>query len=219
MPTGLTRCRLRTVTVMVLAAIAQGCAATQPVRVLAEGERRWISSIGGPVLPEHTPTKFIPYTNVGMMWGVSGAPTVSANMHLLAAAFGVAGADVGVAHRLRSQDGAIPEITAQGQLYGFVGRGGARAYPNVTGTASWAAGRRTLLYGGSALTVGTLRGKTVLVTPLVGVQRDVSRRLTMQLESKWMAANIDMSSGLFEGESSVNGHGGLAVQIGVQVKR
>ena len=199
--------------------LTTACTATQPVRVLPKGQSRWISSLGGPLLPHHAPTGFIPYTNVGMMWGRSDNVTVSANVHLLAAAFGVAGVDVVATRRLRAERGAMPELTGQAQLYGFVGSGGARVYPNFTGTASWTAGPRTLLYGGSALTVRPSGSIALVATPLAGIQRDVSSRFVLQLEGKWMAANIDMHSGLFEGENSLGGNGGLALQLGVQVKR
>jgi len=214
--------RTRTYMVVWLAVVAGllGCSATQPVRVLNLGERRWIASVGGPLLPNHVPTGMLPYTDVGMMWGARDNLTLSANAHLLAAAFGVAGADVGAARRLRSQDGRAPEITGQVQLYAFAGTGGARVYPNVSSVASWRAGDRGLLYTGLNLT-GRLNagGKALVATPLIGVQRDVTKRLILQLEGKWMAANIDMSRGLFEGENSISGHGGMAVQLGLQVRR
>jgi hypothetical protein len=195
------------------------CTATQPVRVLPKGQSRWISSIGGPLLPHHTPGGVIPYTNVGRMWGRSDNVTLSANVHLLAAAFGVGGFDVGAARRLRSESGLLPEVTVQAQLYAFAGSGGARVYPNLTGTASWSAGPQTLLYAGTAATLKLNDGFEVFASPLAGIQRDFGRRLVLQLEGKWMAANADMSSGLFEGENSIGGNGGLALQFGVQVKR
>ena len=198
---------------------ATACTATQPVRVLRKGETRLIASVGGPLLPHHAPTGFVPYTNVGKMWGRTDDLTLTANVHVLAAAFGVAGVDVGAARRLYAQDGLMPEITGQAQLYGFIGAGGSRIYPNLTANASWTAGPRTLLYGGSVVTVRPSGGRAFLVSPLLGVQRDVGRRFVYQLEAKWMAANIDMHSGLFEGENSVGGNGGLALQLGVQVKR
>lgn len=199
--------------------VTGACTATQPVRVLPKGQSRWIGSFGGPLLPNHTPTGLIPYTNIGIEWGRTDDVTLSADLHLLAAAFGVAGVDVGAARRLRAQDGVVPEITGQAQLYGFVGSGGARIYPNFTATASWTAGARALLYGGTALTVRPSGGRGLLLSPLVGVQRDVGRRFVLQLEAKWMASNIDMHSGLFEGENSIGGNGGIALQLGVQVKR
>jgi hypothetical protein len=204
---------------LVALAASVACTATQPVRVLPMGQTRWIASVGGPVLPQHVPTKIVPYTDIGMMWGKTDNLTLTANVHVLAAAFGIAGVDVGAARRLLAQQGARPEITGQAQVYLFDGDGGARVYPNVTTTASWTAGPRTLLYGGVSL-VGQFSGTPgMIVTPLAGVQRQVSQRLTLQLEGKWMAANADMHSGLFQGESSISGHGGLAAQIGLQVNR
>ncbi len=213
--------RLRTSRVLrfTIPYLALGCAATQPVRVLPKGQSRLISSIGGPLLPHHTPTGLIPYTNIGWMWGHSDNLTLSTNVHVLAAAFGVAGVDIGAARRLTHQAGAVPEVTGQLQAYLFAGSGGMRAYPNVTGTASWSLGERTLAYGGSSVTIRPSGGIGALVTPHVGIQRDLWRRMTIQLEGKWMAASADMHSGLFEGENSVGGKGGLALQLGFQAKR
>ena len=212
---------LRTVAAVGLAALSVACAATQPVRVLAKGQSRWIASVGGPLLPHHTPGGIIPYTNVGRMWGHSDDVTLSANVHLLPAAFGVGGVDIGVARRLRRAEGRVGELTGQAQLYAFAGAGGVRVYPNFTGTASWSLSdpANFLLYGGSAMTLRLDGGQAAVVTPHLGVQRDFGRRLVLQLEGKWMAANVDMHSGLFEGENSVGGNGGLAMQFGVQVKR
>lgn len=204
---------------MLALGLASGCTATQPVRVLHKGESRWLASIGGPLLPNHTPTGLIPYTNIGRMWGLSDDVTLSADVHVLAAAFGVAGVDIGVARRLHAQDGMIPEVTGQAQLYAFAGDGAARLYPNFTGTASWTAGTRTLLYGGAAVTIRPTGAAAIIVTPHVGIEYDVSKRFVLQLEGKWMGANIDMRSGLFEGENSIGGHGAMSLQLGVQVKR
>jgi hypothetical protein len=153
------------------------------------------------------------------MWGARDNLTYSADAHLLAAAFGIAGVDVGVARRFHAQRGRLPEVTGQAQVYGFAGTGGARVYPSITGTASWNAGPHALLYGGAVLTGRPSGGIAIVGTPLVGMQRDVGQRVVLQLESKWMAANIDMHRGLFEGENSIGGRGGLALQLGVQVRR
>lgn len=210
--------RLAAAPLVVLLA-GSACTATLPVRTLPAGENRWTVSLGGPLLPHHAPTGFIPYTTIGRLWGRSDGVTMSANLHVLAAAFEVAGVDVGVARRLRPQRGGVPEVTGQAQVLAFAGEGGARVYPNLTATASWTAGPRTLFYGGAGATLRLDGGRTVIATPLAGVQRDVGRRLVLQLEGKWMAANVDMHSGLFEGENSIGGNGGLALQLGVQIRR
>ena len=196
-----------------------GCTATEPIRVLSRGQSEWTASVGGPIIPHHAPTGIVPYVVVGKMWGRSDDVTMSADLHLLPAAFGVAGVDVGMARRLMAARGARPEITGQALFYAFAGPGGARLYPNLTGTASWEPAPGTLLYGGTAVTFQFTGPSAAIASPLVGIQRDFGRRWVLQLEGKWMAANVDMHSGLLEGENSISGHGGLSLQLGAQVKR
>ncbi|MFN8666866.1 MAG: hypothetical protein U0164_06635 [Gemmatimonadaceae bacterium] len=208
-----------TLGVIALGSAAAGCTATLPVRTLPAHQTRWMTSVGGPVAPDHVMTKVIPYLTVGAMHGLSDRTTVSGSLHVLSAAFGIAGADVGVARRLASQSGVRPELTGQAQLYAFAASGGARLFPNVAGTLSWSAGPRTLVYTGSSLTAQFSGEHRVLVSPSLGIQRDVRRRLTLQLESRWLAANVNTERGLLEGESGIAGHGGFALLLGAQVRR
>jgi hypothetical protein len=200
-------------------ALSAGCTATLPVRTLPAGQTRWMTSVGGPVAPDHVMTKVIPYLTVGAMHGVTDRTTVSGSLHVLSAALGIAGVDVGVARRLGTQAGVRPEITGQAQLYAFAASGGARVFPNVSGTLSWSAGARTLLYTGSSLTAQFSGDHHLLVSPTAGIQRDIRKRLTLQLESRWLAANVNTERGLLEGESGIAGHGGFALLLGAQVRR
>jgi hypothetical protein len=195
------------------------CTATQPVRVLPRGQSRVIASLGGPYLPKGTPSVFVPYSTVGMMHGVSDNTTLVYDVHTLMAVFGVAGIDVGAAHRLRAQSGFAPELTALGQAYLFAGNGGTRIYPHLNLNASWRRGGAQLLYVG-AEAVGQFEGSTaILATPLAGWQFPAGKRLALQTELKWMAANRDTRHGIFESESSIGGHGALGFQLGLQWAR
>jgi hypothetical protein len=202
-----------------LAAVVGACAATQPVRVLPKGQSRVIASVGGPWQPKKSPTVVVPYVTLGMMRGLSDRTTLVYDAHLLMAALGVAGADVGLAHRLLAQDGVRPEVSALGQAYLFAGSGGARVFPHASVNASWTRGARQLLYvGGDA--IGQFSGApAVLVAPLAGWQFPVHRRVQLQTEFKWMAANVETEHGIFRGRGNIGGHGGLSVQLGVQVTR
>lgn len=202
-----------------VASVTAGCTATLPVRTLPAHQTRWITSVGGPVAPDHVMTKVIPYVTVGAMHGITDRTTVSGSVHVLSAALGIAGADVGVARRLGSQSGWRPELTGQAQLYAFAASGGARLFPNLAGTLSWSAGQRTLVYTGANLTAQFSGEHRALVSPSLGIQRDVRRRFTLQLESRWLAANVNTERGLLEGESSIAGHGGFALLLGAQVRR
>jgi hypothetical protein len=195
------------------------CSATLPVRVLPKGESRLIASFGGPYLPKSSPTFVIPYTTLGAMRGVTENTTLVYNVHALMAALGVAGIDIGAAHRLRSQAGAAPEVTALGQAYLFAGAGGTRVYPHASVNASWRRGERQLIYGG-AEAIGQFSGApAVLATPFAGWQFPAGRRLRLQTEFKWMAANRNTAHGIVKGESSIGGHGALGFQLGAQWAR
>jgi hypothetical protein len=209
----------RTAATVALAAVTVACAATQPVRTLPKGQSAVVASFGGPWQPKKSPTVVVPYVTLGIMRGLSDQTTLVYDVHVLMAALGVAGADVGLAHRLRVQDGAVPEITALGQAYLFAGSGGTRLFPHASVNASWTRGARQLLYvGGDA--IGQFTGApAVLVAPLAGWQFPVRQRVQLQTEFKWMAANVQTEHGIFRGRGNIGGHGGLSVQLGVQVTR
>ena len=202
-----------------LALASAACSATLPVRVLPKGESRIIASFGGPYLPQSSPTWLIPYTTIGAMHGMSENTTLVYDVHVLMAALGVAGVDVGAAHRLRVQAASAPEVTVLGQLYAFDGAGGARVYPHVSVNASWRRGERQLLYVGAEALAQFQGGPAVFATPLAGWQFPASRRLALQTELKWMGANSNTAHGIFKGESSIGGHGALAFQLGAIWKR
>jgi len=213
------RRRARFILFLAAAACSASCTATQPVRVIPNGQSRIIASVGGPYLPKGSPTVVIPYTTVGLMRGVSDKTTFVYNVHLLMAALGVAGVDVGAAHRLHAQSRLTPELTALGQAYLFAGSGGTRVFPHAALNASWLRGKSQLLYVG-AEAVGQFQGSPgVLAAPLVGWQFPAGRHLALQTEFKWMAANRDTRHGVFEGESTIGGHGALAFQLGMQFMR
>lgn len=197
-----------------LALFSAACTATLPVRVLQKGESRVTASFGGPYLPQSSPTWLIPYTTVGAMHGLTDNTTLVYDVHVVMAALGVAGVDIGAAHRLRAQSAGAPEVTILGQAYMFAGNGGARVYPHVSVNASWRRGERQLLYGGAEALAQFQGAPALFATPLAGWQFPAGRRLALQTELKWMGANSNTAHGIFKGESSIGGHGALAFQLG-----
>jgi hypothetical protein len=150
---------------------------------------------------------------------VTDALTVGGAVHATMAAFGVAGGELSATHRLLgARDDALALAgTVHGYL--FAGEGGTRVYPGASLVGSWRSGARMLFYGGGT-GVGQFDGVPSLVlSPLLGAQRSLGRRLAVQAEVRWMAANADTRAGVFEGESSVGGRGAMAVQLGAVVRR
>lgn len=200
---------------------AAGCSATAIVRPLPRGTSAWTASVGGPWVPSSVPTLVVPYVTVGWQRGVSDDLTMGGAVHATMAAFGVAGVDISATRRLVPQSGAWPELVAtlRGTVFTNGSASGTRAYPSLGVVGSWAAGPRTLWYVGTDAMAQAGATPSVLLAPLAGVQRRVGSRAELQLEAKWMAANVDTRRGVFEGESAIGGHGALAVQLGLVLHR
>lgn len=195
--------------------LLSACGASIPVRVLPEGTTTANASVGGPIVPSSSPVGFAPYITGGVAHGVSDAVTVHGNVHLLMAAFAVAGADIGASMRVVRESGAVPELTASARILGFVdvaGPAAPRAYPDLALTASWTLDERTFVYAGSH---GTFQWKpyAFYASPFLGVQFPVSSALSLQTEFIWQAANVDTHTGIFEGASSIGGTGSFGIFI------
>lgn len=208
---------LAAVTAACTAAVtASGCSATHVVRPLPAGSRAVTASLGGPVLPNSVPTGVVPYLTIGLQQGRTDDLTVGGALHATMLAFGVAAGEVNATYRLRRESGAIPELVGRAGGIVMAGPGGVRLYPSIGTVASWSATRGTLLYAGGDLMAQTT-APHLLAAPLVGIQRRVSDRTAVQLDAKWMAANVDTRRGVFEGESSIGGRGAFALQLGLVV--
>jgi hypothetical protein len=211
--------RLRLITVLLLASLAPACSVTHVARPLPRGTSQWTLSLGGPWLPEAVPTKLVPYASLGLQRGVTDDLTLGGAVHATMAAYKVAAGELSATRRLAHGAGWRPELAATANVYLFAGDGGARVFPALGGVASWRPGEKTLLFGGAQV-LGQFSGApAMLVTPLAGVQRRIRSRLGLQAEVKWMAANADTRAGVFEGESSINGRGALAFQLGATLDR
>jgi hypothetical protein len=192
------------------------CGVTQPVRVLSEGATKASTSLGGPLIPLGKSTIPVPYLTVGVQHGYSSSLTLAGNVHLLTALLGDIGADAGVARRFVGQDEWVPELTAKAQFYFFydVKRGNnPRLFPLLTANASYLIGESTLLYFG-ADNLFQFADPAYFLSPFAGIQFPLSRRVEMQVESKWMAANANTEHGVMEGHNSINGRGNIGTFLG-----
>ena len=201
---------------MIFSFLALHCGATQPVRVLDDGATKVSASLGGPFIPLGNTVVPIPYLTAGVQHGYTGSTTLTANAHLLTALFGDIGIDVGAARRILQEDELVPEVTAKAQMYFFddVRRGNnPRFFPMLTVNASYRAGSSTLVYFG-ADNFFQFSTPSYFISPFVGTQFPLSRSVEMQVESKWMAANVNTAHGVFEGEGSVGGNGNIGLFVG-----
>jgi hypothetical protein len=197
--------------------LAAGCSVTQPVRVLDAGEIRLAGSVGGPIVPSSVPTVVVPYGTVGGMFGISKDVTVTGNLHVILAALKTFGIDGGAAVRIVPQDGFVPEVTAKGQvlIMSSFAPESFRVFPYCSINGSYWLGETLIGYAGVESMFQFTGADHYFIGPFAGVDIGLSRRVALQVETKWMAANIKTRNGVFEGQSSFRGMGSAALFLGV----
>ncbi len=206
----------RTLILLAVSVLAVGCSVTHPVRVLDEGATRVTASVGGPLIPYHGATIPVPYLTAGVAHGITPSRTAFGDVHVLMGTFGVLGANGGMAWKIRDEEGVRPEVTVLGQAYLFTDlrtMSVVRFFPDAAAAASYRLGESWLTYC-SVDIMGDPWQKRLLVTPALGGQWEGWTGIRLQLELKWMAANIDTRHGIFEGKTSLSGHGAVGLFLG-----
>jgi hypothetical protein len=199
-----------------LALIFSSCSVTQPVRVIDEGTTQAAISVGGPFVPFGGMSVPVPYVNIGLIHGYTKEVTLTTDLHATMALLKDATVDAGAAVRLLHEDGCLPEITAKGQVYVFSDLEmikNVRIFPVATVNASSMVGRSTLLYAGADQLI-QFDKPNYFFSPFAGTQFALSDRWSMQVELKWMAANVNSAHGIFRGMGSIASHGDIALFFG-----
>jgi hypothetical protein len=199
-----------------LACGVSSCSVTQPVRVLDEGTTQAAISLGGPFVPFGRMAVPTPYLNVGLMHGYTENVTLTTDLHATMALLKNAAVDAGAAVRLARQKGWAPEITAKGQLYLFSDLEmirNARIFPVVSVNGSYLLNKAALLYAGLDQ-MFQFDKPNYFVAPFAGTQFALSDRWSMDVEFKWMAANINAAHGILRGTGTIGGHGDIALFFG-----
>lgn len=223
---------LRAFGALCLLAGCLACSVVQPVRVLPEGTTQITGSLGGPWLPNSSPAIIAPYLNVGAMHGISENVTLTGSLHGTLLPFGSLGLDLGAAMRLIKQQGAVPELTAKAQVYGFydftpgststrpvsadgaTAAGAVRVLPYLSVNASYELTQGLLGYLALENVFQLSAAPNYFLTPTVGLQYALSPTFSLQGEWKWMAANIDTRNGIFQGQSTIGSTGNWGVFLG-----
>lgn len=203
---------------IVLAAfVALHCGVTQPIRTLPEGTTRITGSFGGPLIPFAGTTMPVPYLMAGIAHGLPNDVTVTGNAHVLMAAMGNVGVDVGAATTLVKEQSWWPELVVKGEALAFSdleGLSNIRVFPHASLTASYDLGP-LLGYAGADVLTQFSGDRRWFLTPCGGTSIPLSDMWTLQAELKWIAANVDTRHGVFEGHASVGGKGNVGFFLGV----
>jgi hypothetical protein len=201
---------------LLLSAAFLGCGVTQPVRVIDQGTTQVAVSLGGPLIPFGGMNVPTPYLNLGLIHGYRETVTLTGNVHATMALLKNAAFDFGATTRLARESNCLPELTAKGQFYFFSDLerlDNVRVFPMVSINASYLVGTSTLLYAGTDHLV-QFNKPQYFFTPFAGTQLSLSDRSALQIELKWMAANVNSAHGVFRGTGSIGGHGDIGIFFG-----
>jgi hypothetical protein len=201
--------------IVITSLLSMHCGVTMPVRVLDEGTTQIAASLGGPFIPLGSTTIPVPYLNIGLAQGCSENVTLCGNIHLLPMLLGDAGLDAGIATQLLKQRRFCPELTGKAAVLFFSDfRNGMhpRIYPQISVNASYLAWRGLLIYAG-ADNVYQAAAPQFLFTPFAGVQLPFGPKWTGQLETKWIAANVNTAHGIYEGQTNISNHGNTSIYV------
>jgi hypothetical protein len=83
----------------------------------------------------------------------------------------------------------------------------------VSVNASYLLGHSTLLYAGADQLM-QFNKPQYFVAPFAGTQLSLSDRSALQIELKWMAANVNSAHGIFRGTGSIGDHGDIGIFFG-----
>lgn len=198
------------------ALVVSSCGVTQPVRIIDQGTTQAAVSLGGPLIPFGGMTVPTPYLNLGLIHGYKDNLTLTGNVHATTALLKNAAFDLGAATRLARESNGWPELTAKGQFYFFSDLerlDNVRVFPMVSINASYLVGTSTLLYAGADQLI-QFNKPQYFFTPFAGTQLSLSDRSAMQIELKWMAANVNSAHGIFRGTGSIEDHGDIGIFFG-----
>jgi hypothetical protein len=194
------------------------CSATQPVRVLQEDETRIAASLGGPIIPFGSTAIVLPYTTLGIEYGITSDITLFGSIHPTTILFKNVALDGGAAIRILKEEKYFPEVTAKATGYFFwdVGRANdKRFFPMISVNGSYFVGEKKLIYFG-ADNLYQMHTPRYFLSPFLGYQFPVAENISFQIETKWLALNLNTSHGIFEGYGSLNGRGNVGIYCGME---
>ncbi len=172
---------------LLAAVLLVGCGHMAKLRPTPKGQVAAELTLGGPFARVSSAIIPLPLTSVGASYGIADRVDLSAHFHPTAAAFRIAGLDVGAAWQPLLQKDAIPAVTLVGRLFGFTDfTSGFMPYLELGATGSYKIANRFSPY----LNVSTLVQINAVQLLAVGLGVEVEfGRFAVQAECRWFSPN------------------------------
>jgi hypothetical protein len=170
-----------------LALLLVGCGHISKLRPTPRGQVTAEVALGGPFARVNKAIIPLPLTTVGASYGIADRIDIGAHFHGTAAAFGIAGLDIGGSWQALMQKNAIPALTLVSRLFGFTDfKSGFQPYLEIGATGSYRIIERFSPY----LNVTTLIQTNAAPLLAVGLGVEVEfGRFSVQAECRWFSPN------------------------------
>lgn len=185
---------------LIVAVALLNCSAHTNLEPSGKSQMNGNVSLGGPVVAAFGTHIPVPYTTVGINYGVSEQMDVNMNFHLFSLMYKIAGLDFGGTYFFSGQDDEIPTIGLQVRLLTFGSLKSTveeqfRVYPVLSGSAAWKTGHG-IFYSGFDVTLSLARSEydseaaDAIISPFTGYRWNLGKRYHLFTEIKWHGANI-----------------------------
>ena len=164
-----------------------GCGHISKLRPTPKGQVSAEVALGGPFARVNKAIIPLPLTTVGASYGVAERFDLGAHFHGTAAAFKIAGLDIGGSWQALVQKGAVPAVTLVGRLFGFTDfRSGFQPYLELGVTGSYRIVERFSPYLNFSSLIQT--NAPPLIAAGAGVEVEFGR-FAAQAEFRWFSPN------------------------------
>jgi len=185
---------------LLLTTILISCAAHTSLEPVGKGHLDANLSFGGPIIAAFGTRIPIPYTTMGVNYGLTDRINLNGNLHLFSLAYSISGVDIGVAYFPVSNKGIIPTVGVQPRLLALASLkknidSRFRIYPFITNSAAWQFGSG-IIYTGFDLTIPLTspdyddEAAAAILSPFFGYRWKLGKRMRLLTEIKWQGANI-----------------------------
>lgn len=190
-----------------------GCGHISKLRPTPKGQVSAELALGGPFARVNRAIIPLPLTTIGASYGIADRFDVGAHFHGTAAAFGIAGLDVGGSWQPLVQKNAIPAVTLVGRLFGFTDfKSGFQPYLELGVTGSYRIVERFSPYLNFSSLLQT--NAVPLIAAGAGVEVEFGR-LALQAEFRWFSPNRPTYFNAVEWQG-IGGLGAVGALLGVR---
>lgn len=202
-----------------------GCAAHTDIEPIGKDNLSANFSVEGPIVNAFGTKIPVPYTTVGVDYGLNDKFDINGDFHLLSLPFKILGFDLGSTWFPCSNQGKLPTIGIQTRLLTLISLKShvdkrLKIYPIISNSASWKI-NKGLIYIGSDITIPFSlsdydeNAVNTIFSPFLGYRWSIGKSTYIFTEIKWHGANVRTDQLAVE-YLPINNYGALTTLFSIQ---